>query len=65
MDHKNNFDIVMKELKERKRTYIDEKHLMFDAMMYELRAVTYFTFLKIESFHTTDKEYVLIYNFRN
>ena len=53
----------MKELKERRRTYIDEQHLMFDAVMYELRAVTYFTFLRIETYHTTDKEYTLIYNF--
>lgn len=52
MDFKNNFDLVMKELKEIKYVYIDEEHLLFDAMIYELKASTYFIYETIKYKYT-------------
>lgn len=43
MDYKNNFNKVINEINKR-YTYIDEYHLLFDAMLYELNASTYFIY---------------------
>jgi hypothetical protein len=43
MNYKNNFDLVVKQLNLRYR-YIDEEHLLFDAMIYELKSSTYFIY---------------------
>jgi hypothetical protein len=43
MCYKKNFDLVIKEINKRYR-YIDNEHYLFDIMMYELRASTYFIY---------------------
>lgn len=60
---KKNYQNIMKELRSRTYLYVTEEKLLYDAVMYNLKAVTYFKWLKIEHYYTTEKNPQLLYNF--